>query len=272
MTAKAKKSEGVEIFKVEKQTVRVHLIGSTPIILNRMSEKAARQLLLPPKKLTKSIMSTRLKHNPFEEFRASPYTDNNPKGPTFITHLASAFKASMRGAAVDLPGASKAQIGRLLRVETERIAIYGVPKLFMAIVRSADMNRTPDVRTRTIIQEWACTIDITYCKPLINETSVANLLTFAGMTQGVGDWRSEKGSGDYGSYEIVKPTNAKFKSILKTGGRKVQLAAMKAAEPYDLESEDLLSWFNTEARARGFFEDLADSSITATDAAPAPTN
>jgi hypothetical protein len=72
------------------------------------------------------------------------------------------------------------------------LSCLGVPKIFSSITRSADINKTPDVRTRAIVPKWACKVDITYVRPVLNHTVISNLFATAGITMGVGDWRPEK--------------------------------------------------------------------------------
>lgn len=249
-----KKTEEIEVSVLEVTTQKVEycLIGQTPIILNRMSQKVLHELLMPKGRKTSAEKASNLKHNPFHEFNDSPYKIFDNKAETLIAHLATAFKKSIMGAALDMPGAKKSRIGRLMWVEGERIPIYGIPKLFMAVTRSADVNKTPDIRTRCIIPQWAAKITVEFAFPLLKEVMVSNLLATAGMTQGVGDWRTEKGSGTYGQYKLVSPNDKEFARIMKEGGRSAQIKAMEEAEPYDEESAEMLSWFVGEADKRGF--------------------
>jgi hypothetical protein len=102
------------------------------------------------------------------------------------------------------------------------VPIYGIPKLVMDPVRNSDMNRTPDIRTRCIVPEWACQIEITFVRPLMRVNEVVKLLAAAGLTQGIGDWRPEKGKGTYGQFQIVEATNADWKRIVAKAGRGAQ--------------------------------------------------
>jgi hypothetical protein len=122
----------------------------------------------------------------------------------------------------------------------------------MAMVRSSDMNRTPDVRTRCIVPEWACRITVAFPVPILKEQTVSNLFAAAGMIQGVGDWRPEKGSATFGQFELVSEDDPDFQRIVKSGGREAQIKAMEIAEPYDIETEELLAWFVKEVDRRGF--------------------
>lgn len=254
MAGKKEAVTEIDVLKILQKELVLHILGATPIILNRMSEKARRELLFPKGRKSAAEKASSLKHDPYQEFLASPYKDPNPNGPTLIQHLSSSFKKAMAAAALDIPGSSKAQMGRLAWVKGDRVSIYGVPQLKMDVVRSADMNRTPDIRTRACIPQWACQITVAFATPMLKQTAVANLMAAAGFTQGVGDWRPEKGAGTYGAFEVVQPDDPRWHMIVNNGGRQVQEAAMKNPDFYDEETAELYSWFNTEVKTRGFDE------------------
>lgn len=241
----------VDIAKVEKATVKMFVVGTSPIILNRLSEKVKQELLLPKGKKTKADKESTAKHSPIKEYQASPYVLADEAAETYLSFPASAFKGAMRVAALDLPGSSKAQIGRLVYVEGDLVPLYGTPKLLMSITRSADINKTPDVRTRAIISQWAAVLNISFVTPIMKLPAILNLLSASGITSGVGDWRPEKGKGDYGQFRIANEDDTELIEIMKAG-RKTQIAAMQNPETYDLETEELLSWYNVEAVRRGF--------------------
>lgn len=232
-----------------REQVQFAVIGTSPLICNRMSEKAKRDLLFPSGRKTAAERQSNLKHNPIQEFRDSPYV--LPAGPTLLGVMSSAFKGAMKTAALDTPGAKKTQIGRLVYVTGDYVPVYGVPELFMSITRSADISRTPDVRTRAILPRWAALVTIEYAVPLITEKTVANLLSSGGMVSGIGDWRPEKGSGNYGQYRLTNADDPEFLVIVEEGGRSAQQAAIADPEFYDRESEELFSWFNDELSRRG---------------------
>lgn len=243
-------SDQIDILQVERATLEVCVLGTSPIILNRMSEKAKRELLMPKGRKTAVEKATTLKHNPMEEFRASPYRLASESAPTLLAVLSTSFKGAMANAALDLPGAKKAQIGRLVHVDGDMVPLFGIPQLFMSTVRSADMNKTPDIRTRAIVARWACRVSITYTKPLMRPQAVANLLAASGIIDGIGDWRPEKGKGNYGQFEIVSTDNEDFLDVIATGGREAQKAAIESPTCYDNETTDLLAWFDEELSRR----------------------
>lgn len=247
-----KKDTEISVLEVNTCRISFCLLGLSPIILNRLSEKAKGQLLFPPPKKNAAEKASTLKHEPLKEFRASPYLNPDESGPTYLRHLSTAFKGSLRSAALDIPGANKSQVGRLTYVNGDYVDIYGVPQLLMSVTRNSDINHTPDIRTRAIVPKWACRVDVTFVKPLLKEQTVANLFAAAGIMQGVGDWRPGKGSGTYGQFKLVEETDPEFAKIIKTGGRAAQQAAMDDPEAYDVETEELLTWFDAEINRRGF--------------------
>jgi hypothetical protein len=242
----------VEIYIPQLQTNSMvfNILGTTPIICNRMSDKAQRMLLGGGGKKTEAEKKSSLKHNPPQEFRDSPYRIKDPNCPSWIAFPSGSFKASILSAALDTPGVKKAQVGRLAQVKGEYIPVFGKPYLFMSIVRSADINRTPDIRTRAILPRWACQIEVSWIEPLLNAQAIASLLSNAGVLAGVGDWRPEKGKGVYGSFRIVTPDDPDLKEVLGEG-REVQLNAMNRPEAYDEESEALLKWWTETVTQQG---------------------
>lgn len=250
--AKATSSEEIIIFEQTRGKMNFCILGTTPIIHNRMSQKVLQELLFPKGRKNAAEKAVSLKHNPMEEFRNSPYIINDENAGSLISILPTAFKGTMMTAALDMPGVAKTQIKKHVYVEGQYIEIYGIPQVMCAVTRSADIGRTPDVRTRAVMSEWACRLTVEFTKPLLKEQSVANLLAAGGMVSGVGDWRQEKGSGNFGCFKLVSEDDPDFQRIMKTMGRQAQIDALADPEFYDTETEELLSWFDSEVKRRGF--------------------
>lgn len=246
-----KKETSIDIQVIEKGSFTCYVLGRSPLVLNAMSNKVKRELLSPHKK-NAAEKASNLKHNPPVEFRDSAYKSRDDEAPTRIVFPTTAFKAALIDTAKDMPGAAKSQVGRLTWVETEQTAIYGVPQLWMSVVRMADIARTPDIRTRAILPQWACEITVTYVKPNLTEKAVASLLANAGLMRGIGDGRQEKGKFSFGQFELVSQDDKRWHEIVKTGGRVAQDAAFENPAPYDGETAELLAWWETEANRRGF--------------------
>jgi len=237
-----------DILQVTTGEFSVCLLGTSPLFFNCMSDRAQRELLMPRGRKNAVEKATSLKHDPIDEFRTS--AEQTTEGPTLIVLSSAAFKGALRTAALDMPGAKKAQIGRLTYVTGDVTSIYGVPKLDMRGVRSADMNKTPDIRTRAIMPEWACELTITFVRPLIQAQAVANLLAAAGITIGVGDGRPEKGALSFGQFRLTDRNDPDVQRIMKTGAREAQVEAMAHPVCYNEKSTELLAWYQAERGRR----------------------
>ncbi len=256
MKKRKKKAEAgeevtVTISKVSTRRVTVKLLGQGPgMICHALSPEVRRALLFPPAKKNEAEKRASLKHKPLDEYRGSMYKTN--KGPTRIYQPAVSFKKGIAATALDIPGATKAQIGRLTWAVGDNVAIHGIPQMFMAVTRNSDPGHTPDVRTRAILPEWCCEITIEFLHPTLKEMDVVNLLAAAGIINGVGDFRQQKGAGNYGQFIIVGtkelPT---WKRIAKAGSRAAQDKAIAKPGYYDIETEELYEWFVAEVKRRG---------------------
>jgi len=244
-------NEEIQVFKVERGEVSYCVLGLTPLITEAMSEKVKRELLLPKGRKTAADKAGTAKHDVLEEYRNSTYQAKDDTSPTRIVIPSTAFKGALRDVATDIPGAAKAQIGRLAFVKGYHIPVFGVPQLIMSVVRNSDQNHTPDIRTRAILPRWACYLTIEYTIPLLNDVVVTNLLAAAGLMRGIGGWRPQKGAGDFGQFTLVDQDNPEFLDIVATGGREPQDLALADPECFDSETVNMLSWFMAETKRRG---------------------
>lgn len=245
---KTETPDTVLIEPVQMRSATFFLRGATPLLLNRMSEKVKRDLLYPSGKKNAAEKLITMKHEPYTEYRSSVYRSPKDDAETRLIFPGGAFKKAIASAALDIPGAAKAVIGRLVSVKQQNIPIYGAPQMHAAVVRMADQKRTPDIRFRAILPEWCCKIEVTYAS-LISFENVSNLLGAAGQIVGVGDGRTEKGSLDHGQFFIVDYDDDEWELISKQG-REAQDSALQTPEFYDEECRDLVTWFYEEKKRR----------------------
>ena len=245
------KSAELQVMTLRTGMLHMCIKGVSPLILHAMSDKAKHELLLPKGRKTAAERAENLKHNPIEEYRSSVYAHADDEHSTRIMFPAGGFKKAAMTAALDLPGMKKTEIGRLLWVKGATVDIYGIPQMLMSVVRSADINRTPDIRTRAIIPAWACRVSVQYVKPKLADQQVANLFAAAGMIAGIGDGRQEKGALNYGQFELCSEDDPEFMEIVKNGCMTAQDIALQAPSCHDLESDRLFAWFNEEVAKMG---------------------
>ncbi|MCY4318369.1 MAG: hypothetical protein OXE76_04095 [Alphaproteobacteria bacterium] len=242
--ATAKKAPDViSIPPLKMDEINVRLVGRTGLYINRMSAKARRQLLIGAQKKTLAERKL-IKHDPRTEYRDAMYVDRGWHPRSHVRFPAMSIKAAMGTAALMTPGIRKTDVSRLVFIPDEYVPIYGIPRLRMTIMRSADINRTPDVRTRPYFAEWATEIRIQFAKLSLSKKEILTLLANAGTICGIGDERQEKGKGSAGTFA---PANTIPDTLLDADA---QWAAIKTPVPFDLESAELLAEFDAEVESR----------------------
>ena len=250
MAVKKAEAGTLHIDALKQGRVTLRMIGTTPLYFNAMSAKAKRTLLIGGGKKT-AAEKKELKHDPEQEFRDSVY--RQPGGPTLLGFPAPGVKGAMATAALETPGVTKTSVQRLIFLPQQRVNIWGKPLLKMDVVRSADMNKTPDVRTRAFLPRWCAEVDIAFVTPTLSVHSVVSLLANAGVIVGIGDFRQEKGRGSYGTFAVAGDDLADWSdywSDVTAEGRAVQEAAMAEPEFADEETEELMAMLDDERLRR----------------------
>jgi len=248
--SKAPESNEIQIMQVNQGAIEFCLVGTSPLLYNAMSEKAWHELLYPSPKKNAAEKQSSMKHDPPSEFRNSTYHHTEDTAATRLNFPSAAFKKALASAALDIPGAAKAQIGRLVWAQGQRVDMYGIPQLSCMIVRMADMNRTPDVRTRAILPEWACRVSMRFMEPILKAQTITNLFAAAGFICGIGDGRQQKGSLSYGQFRLCGLDDPDYVRITTSMGRVPQDAALAEPSYYDEETERLMLWFKAEVVKR----------------------
>lgn len=249
MAATKTETAEIRVQPLRRSSARLRIIGQTPLFQNRMAAKAQQQLLVGGRKKTKADR-VEIKHNPLQEFRDS--AEILPDGPTALGLRVIAVKAAMATAALETAGLTKTSAQRLIFMPGDFTPLYGTPQLRMDVVRSADINRTPDVRTRAFLPKWGAEIEIQYIVPQLSASSVASLLCNAGVLVGVGDYRQEKGKGAFGSFRVLGEgeEDAEWDDLVTNHGRAAQLAALANPEYADRDTADLMAFFADEVARR----------------------
>ena len=126
MAFKSKTEAEIAILPISQGEVTVAIIGTSPLIFNRMSEKVKPTLLLGGGRKTGADRAANLKHNPPEEFRASVYRNCGEKCLTRLAVPSPAFKGAMLTAALDMPGRFGGVVTRVRRGDQDLLARDGL--------------------------------------------------------------------------------------------------------------------------------------------------
>ena len=228
----------LSIDTLERGSVTVVLKGQTGMYHHKMSAKAKHQLLLGGRKKT-AAERQQIKHDPYAEYRDSMHIKRDLFEGTNVVFPAMGIKSAMATSALSVAGVTKANVQRLIFIKDEFVPIFGIPFMRMDVTRSADQNRTPDVRTRAFMPAWYTRCTIEFGKPALSIESILTLLVNAGVVCGIGDFRQEKGKGSFGTFE---PTNDPIPAEFMD--KEAQWAAIEKPTTFDDETTDLLALYD----------------------------
>lgn len=239
----------VTVVPLKRGSVLLRIVGTTPLFQNRMSNKAKQQLLVGGQKKSRADRAA-LKHDPLAEFRNA--AEIMPAGPTALGLRVVAVKSAMATAALETPGLTKTSAQRLLFMPGDLVPLYGTPQLRLDVVRSADINRTPDIRARPFLPRWGAEIEIQFITPQLSVASVVSLLCNAGVLCGVGDFRQEKGKGAFGSFRVLGEgeDDDEWNDLVASHGRAAQETALADPAYANTDTEELMEFFGAEVRRR----------------------
>lgn len=188
----------IQIDKIAAETINVPIVGTTPLIVHRFSEKAKRMML----DNMQGRKSPKEPKNPEAEYEAAFYRlkDGSPGFPVI------AFKAATVGGARFYHGVTMTALKQFMFMQGEvgddgraLTRIEGEPLMREDVVTVG--RGGTDLRYRPEFREWRTTLEVTYVTSALTRGSVLSLIDAGGMGVGVGEWRPEK-DGDFGTYRI----------------------------------------------------------------------
>lgn len=208
-----KKQEAIVIPAIELERVAIKVVGDTPLIMHKWSEKAKREMLDKQMKVAKAKGHDA--KDPVADFINSMYwLEGEPEDKTeegFEAAIASgnarfgfpsvAFKASaVSGAYRAKATKDKVSMNAAFHIDGDMVEIQGIPHMREDMVRVG--MGTADIRFRGEFSEWSAILPITYNAGAISLEQLLNLFNLGGFSCGVGEWRPEK-SGSYGMYHVA---------------------------------------------------------------------
>ena len=199
--AKAKKAEigTITLSRLEDAVIEIPIIGITPVIPHRWSEKSKR--MMPGHPDGGDVKKTKEKRNPKAEAEACLYMLGKS-----LALPATAFKAAAVGACRFFDKPSMVEAKQLLFIEgsgpEQLVVIKGEKEMREDTPRNANGNA--DLRYRYYIHGWSAQLRVRYTPARITKESVIALID-AGGRGGVGDWRpsSPKSyTGTFGTFRV----------------------------------------------------------------------
>lgn len=202
----AKKEERIIIPEIELRTMKIKVVGDSPLITHKWSEKAKRMML--DKQMKKATKAKDAK-DPWMDFCEALYwLDGMPEEPTEedITNARFGFPAcAFKAAAVDAGYqqevlAKKTTARGAFHILGDLVEIKGVPEMREDMVRIG--MGTADIRYRPEFKEWSAELVIRYNPNVMSAEQIINLINIGGFACGVGEWRPSK-DGSFGTFHVA---------------------------------------------------------------------
>lgn len=201
-----KTAQVIKIPAMKKKQFKLTIIGTAPLMVQRFSEKAQRQI---EEKQTKEVREKKKLRNPVKEFEDAAYRFKKGKKMVYGIPVMGLKKCAI-SAAKDLEGVTGAGLKRAFFIEADDVNGHLVeikhktnPIMDTRHVRLSGIGRTADLRYRPLFRDWACTFTVTYLEDVISPASIVALFERAGLTIGLCEYRVEN-SGNLGSFKVKK--------------------------------------------------------------------
>jgi hypothetical protein len=191
----------VQIDRIAAEIIRVPLVSTSPLIVNRFSEKAKRQML----DAMQGRRSPKTPKDPEAEYQAAFYRlkDGGYGFPVISFKAATIGGARFYGKDVTMTMLRQCLFFRGEAGEDgqQLCPIEGEPIMREDVIRTSGRGRGTDLRYRPQFSEWSTTVEVVYVTSALTRGSVLSLIDAGGMGVGVGEWRPERG-GDFGTYRV----------------------------------------------------------------------
>ena len=198
-TAVPIKQVSIEPIKVVEMDIM--LTGTTPLLMERMSEKVQQSLINTMEGKGKEKKQNR-------DFQAEVgekihrTEDGKPGFP------ASGFKKAIVEAAVYMDGMDKKLAKSIVIVGNVVPVTYKKMITNKAMGRDSGIRRAPRPIWRPEFTDWGCKLRVRFNSSLITPDQVVNLFKLGGFHIGIGGWRPQC-SGSYGTFTVAQTAKEK---------------------------------------------------------------
>jgi len=185
-------------------TTRITIEGDSILVLNRFSEKNKKQM---EEKTQKKAVGPREARNPKDEFLAAMIYMPDKKTPGFPSHcikkcivgasrFTKALPATVLNGALYVIGESGGDMvqirgsGPHMREDDVRVGSFG--------------NKKAMIRYRPEFRNWSMTFTVRYNADMLSLEQLINLVEIAGFSNGLGEWRAQKGGNSWGAFHVKR--------------------------------------------------------------------
>ena len=203
---KAPVTEELKIPKPNIKNIMLTIVGTTPLIVNRFSERAMDEIEKKQTSPAGSKMAKRKVRDPEAEYEGSIYLMKDGKNHGI---KAMGFKNAMIDAAGTFTEFPKTSLRRAIHIDRDLLKIeFDEKDLHMdrSVVRLAGPSRPADLRYRARYEKWSVKVPLKYNADIIDKNSVVNLASLASNI-GLHEHRPDK-NGTFGQFDVTEVHDA----------------------------------------------------------------
>lgn len=211
MATKTTNEHVITIPALDIRTATVKIVGDSPLIMHKWSEKAKKEIL--DKQMKKAKSKGHDAKDPFADFISSMYwlggepENKTPEGFAAALEDGAQFgfpSTAVKAAAVAAAyraGITKNMVSMngSFHILGEFVEIHGEPVMREDMVRVG--MGIADIRYRGEFPEWWSSFTVRYNAAVLSLEQLINMINIGGFACGIGEWRAEKG-GVYGSFHV----------------------------------------------------------------------
>lgn len=195
-----KKTTQIQISRIETERLLVPVVGLTPLIVNRFSEKSKRTMLDG----MQGVKTPKTPKDPEGDYEGAFYLlkDGETRGfPANGFKQATVAGGRFYGNDVTMVGLRQFMFfhGEIGPDGQQLVVIEGEPHMREDVVKVKSGGT--DLRYRPCFNEWQAVLDVTYVVSSMTRDSLVSFIDAGGMSCGVGEWRPEK-KGEFGTYTV----------------------------------------------------------------------
>jgi hypothetical protein len=212
--APKKQETAVEVPKLKIQTVELHLVGTSPLVVHAWSEKAKQQMRDKQGKKAKQGKEAKVPAHDFADalywLTEKPTLSADPeKAMAEVTKAVAAgrfgfptvaFKAAAVAGAGFVDGLTKVGTRGAFHIRGEFVEIESTPPVMREDMVRVGMG-TADLRYRPMFEEWGVTLTVDINSTAMSAEQVVNLFNIGGFACGVGEYRPER-DGSWGRFTV----------------------------------------------------------------------
>jgi hypothetical protein len=196
------KETKLNIPPIELKYAQITLVGETPLLVQRFSEKSKREM---EDKTQKRAKTARAARDPEQEFRAALYVIPGRKVTYGIP--AAGIKNCAVSACRFIEGVPMTRARGAFHVMAEGHNLIPIdgdkPVMDEGIVRIGGFKKIAQVRYRPRFDKWSVTFRVRYNPCVLSPEQLINLYENAGFSIGLCEYRPEKG-GNLGMFRVKR--------------------------------------------------------------------